>query len=62
MSKAVDDVIRELVEKDNISTRGFRELVFMSEEFKLIITEERLADASFMANVRKRINKVSILH
>ena len=62
MSKAVDDVIRELVDKDNISTRGFRELVFMSEELKLIITEDRLADASFMANVRKRINKVSILH
>ena len=62
MSKAVDDVIRELVDKDNISTRGFRELVFMSEEIKLIITEDRLADASFMANVRKRINKVSILH
>ena len=62
MSKAVDDVIMELVDKDNISTRGFRDLVCMSEEFKLIITEERLADASFMANVRKRINKVSILH
>ena len=38
MSKAVDDVIRELVDKDNISTRGFRDLVCMSEEFKLIIT------------------------